>query len=352
MQAVLTTMYMLLAIEILVLPILLIVWIIRKAQKKPKMKWIKWFWTSFGVFLLAAVLTNPSTWCQHEYKLTENKEASCTENGYEKFHCNLCGGDKKEIVKKLGHSMADVWRVEPTDDKDGEYVQRCTRCGYEKVEVLPSAKGKTETITVTQIEPTYSPKAESFAKKYKVPVELMGSLEEAMAKTDFLYSFEEMDGLERTDDWAGGTRYRVWHYAVKEDKYYTILVYEKHNAVSALFDITDGRELIYSAPDEHRSSDTEDNGILLVEGIAGAYGKEVTASWGTYYWYMVPTGTYTMENQLKIANVFIVADNNSDDVRQTVQFDEAGQTQKIVVEEGTHIELSMQTEVLLTPMEE
>ena len=133
MEAVSTAMYTLFAIEILALPILLIIWVIRKIQKKPKMKWVKWFWLSFALFLIIGVSTNPSTWCEHEYKLVESKEASCTENGYEKYHCNLCGGDKKETLKKLGHSMEDVRRVEPTDDKDGEYVQRCTRCGYEKI---------------------------------------------------------------------------------------------------------------------------------------------------------------------------------------------------------------------------
>ena len=157
MQAVSNVMYMLLAIEILAFPILFIVWIIRKVQKKPKMKWVKWFWVSFGAFLLVAVLTNPSTWCKHEYELTESKAASCTENGYEKYHCNLCGGDKKETLKKLGHSMEDVRRVEPTDDKDGEYVQRCTRCGYEKIETLPMLKKTAEH------------KAESSARKETAP---------------------------------------------------------------------------------------------------------------------------------------------------------------------------------------
>ena len=157
MQAVSNAMYMFLAIEILAFPILFIVWIIRKVQKKPKMKWIKWFWISFGVFLLVAVLTNPSTWCKHEYELTESKAASCTESGYEIYHCNLCGGDKKETLKKLGHSMEDVRRVEPTDDKDGEYVQRCTRCGYEKIETLPMLKKTDEH------------KAESSARKETAP---------------------------------------------------------------------------------------------------------------------------------------------------------------------------------------
>lgn len=161
MQTVSSLMFILSAIEILALPILLIAWLIRKARKQPKMKWVKWFWLSFALFLIIGVATNPVTWCKHEYKLVESKEASCTENGYKKYHCDLCGCDKTETVKKLGHSMEDVRRVEPTHDRDGEYVQRCTRCGYEKIEVLPmlkkSAEQKTENSASKKTEPTAEP---------------------------------------------------------------------------------------------------------------------------------------------------------------------------------------------------
>lgn len=202
-----------------------------------------------------------------------------------------------------------------------------------------------------QTEAAYSKKAKSFAKKYKVPVELMGSLEEAIAQTGFPYSFEDMDGIEYTDDWSGGARYRVWHYATKEDKYYRILVYEKHGKVSALYDITDGRNLIYTAGDSIEESETEDGTILLVDGTAGEYGKEVTAGRETYFWYMVPSGVYSAENQLKYGTLYVVSDVNADDVRKTVQFTKAGDTAEVTVEEGTHIELSVNTEVLLTPVE-
>lgn len=161
MQTISSFMSILVAIEILALPVLLVVWLVRKAKKKPKMKWVKWFWLSFALFLIVGVATNPVTWCRHEYKLVESKDASCTENGYKKYHCDLCGSDKTETVKKLGHSMEDVRRVEPADDKDGEYVQRCTRCGYEKTEVLPmlkkSAKQETESSGLKETEPTAEP---------------------------------------------------------------------------------------------------------------------------------------------------------------------------------------------------
>lgn len=351
MQTISSFMSILVAIEILALPVLLIVWLVRKAKKKPKMKWVKWFWLSFALFLIIGVATNPVTWCRHEYKLVDSKEASCTENGYKKYHCDLCGNDKTETVKKLGHSMEDIRRVEPTDDKDGEYVQRCTRCGYESTQVVPAQNGRAEMKTGKETEPAYSKKAKSFAKKYKVSVELMGSLEEAIAQTDFPYSFSDMNGLEYADDWAGGARYRVWHYAVKEDKYYRILVYEKHDRVSALYDITDGRELIYSASDFTENDGQETDGILLSEGTAGEYGKKVTVGGESYFWYMVPSGAYLAECQLKYGTLYVVSDDNSEDVRQTVQFTEAGGATEVTVEEGTHIELSVQAEVLLIPVE-
>lgn len=157
MQTVSSLMFNIAAIEILVLPVILIVWLIRKARKKPKMKWLKWFWLSFALFVAVGAATNPATWCKHEYRVVESKEASCTESGYEKSHCDLCGSDKTKAIKKLGHSMEDVRRVEPTDDKDGEYVQRCTRCGYEKIEALPMLKKTAEH------------KAESSARKETAP---------------------------------------------------------------------------------------------------------------------------------------------------------------------------------------
>lgn len=214
-----------------------------------------------------------------------------------------------------------------------------------------NAKEERSLTAVAQTNPVYSKKAKSFAKKYKVSVELMGSLEEAIAQTEFPYSFEDMNGLEYTDDWAGGARYRIWRYDTKADKYYRILVYEKNDTVSALYDITDGRELIYAAADWSDGDGQEAGGIMLVDGAAGEYGKEITAGGESYFWYMVPSGVYLAENQLKYGTLYVVSDESAEDVRQTVQFAGAGDTAEITVEEGTHIELSIQTEVLLTPVE-
>jgi len=124
------------ALELIAAPVLLVIWIIRKIRKKPKWKWFKWFWISFVVVITIGVLTSPSTWCKHEDKLVEMKEASCTEDGYKKYHCDLCGRDMTETIKRLGHDMQDSSRIEPTSESNGELVTKCNRCGYEETKVL------------------------------------------------------------------------------------------------------------------------------------------------------------------------------------------------------------------------
>lgn len=129
-------------------PVLLIIWIVRKVRKKPKMSWFKWFWASLAAVVVIAVLTSPTTWCKHEDKLVETKDPSCTVDGYEKYHCDLCGRDLTKEIKCLGHDMQDVSQVDPTYENDGKIVMICSRCGYEKTEVLeklekPAEKTKT-----------------------------------------------------------------------------------------------------------------------------------------------------------------------------------------------------------------
>lgn len=96
----------------------------------------------------------------------------------------------------------------------------------------------------------------------------------------------------------------------------------------------------------------EDGSFVLVDEVLGDYGKEATNKSGyKYIWYMVPTGTYEIENQNKEATVFVVSDANSDDVSDVLKFEKAGEKQNVAVKDGYHIELSISTEVLLTPVE-
>lgn len=96
----------------------------------------------------------------------------------------------------------------------------------------------------------------------------------------------------------------------------------------------------------------EDNSFILVDEVLGDYGKEKTNKSGyKYIWYMVPAGTYEVENRNKEATVFVVSDANSDDVSDVLKFEKAGEKQNITVKNGYHIELSISAEVLLTPVE-
>lgn len=96
----------------------------------------------------------------------------------------------------------------------------------------------------------------------------------------------------------------------------------------------------------------EENGsIVLVDEVLGDYGKEETNKSGyKYIWYMVPTGTYEVENQNKEATVFVVSDANSDDASDVLKFEKAGEKQNVTIKDGYHIELSIGTKILLTPV--
>lgn len=93
----------------------------------------------------------------------------------------------------------------------------------------------------------------------------------------------------------------------------------------------------------------EDGSFVLIDEVLGDYGKEETNKSGyKYIWYMVPAGSYEVENRNKEATVFVVSDVNSDDVSDVLKFEKAGEKQNVTVKDGYHIELSISTEILLT----
>ena len=105
MQAISSVCSTIAALQVLAMPILLVIWFVRKLMKKPKMKWLKWFWISFVAVVTIGVLTSPATWCEHEYELIDTKDASCDESGYELSRCPLCNREQKSTFKKLGHDL-------------------------------------------------------------------------------------------------------------------------------------------------------------------------------------------------------------------------------------------------------
>lgn len=101
------------------------------------------------------------------------------------------------------------------------------------------------------------------------------------------------------------------------------------------------------------------NSIRLVDGEFGEYGQKVTIPSETfeeytYIWYNIPSGTYTAiyEGEQERATVFIVGNESSEDVRDTLYFNQYGESQQITIEDGTHLELSIGADLLLNPIEE
>ena len=215
---------------------------------------------------------------------------------------------------------------------------------------------KTESKNVVQnanaVEETrknYAKDVKSFSSKRKVSLELAQSIKDSMEHPNIPFSFDEINGWEQTEDWTSGERYQAWHYNAHEDKYYYILIYTKVDRVVSIYDTTNGRKLIYES--ETVKQETEhsgDGGIRLADGLLGDYGKSVNVSGQSYIWYSVPSGKYEVENEGKYGTVFVVSDTDSNEVRCTLQFQSPGEIGEVVVEEGTHIELSMNSEVVLT----
>lgn len=209
--------------------------------------------------------------------------------------------------------------------------------------VVPEAE------TVEETKKSYEKDVKSFSSKRKVSLELAQSIKDSMEHPNIPFSFDEINGWEQTEDWTSGERYQAWHYNAHEDKYYYLLIYTQRDQVVSIYDTTDGRKLIYESETvKPETEHPDDAGIRLVDGLLGDYGKSVNVSGQSCIWYSVPSGKYEVVNEGKYGTVFVVSDTDSNDVRGTLQFQSSGETGEIVVEEGTHIELSMNSEVVLT----
>lgn len=127
-------------------PVSLILLLLNKLRKKETKKAKIALLVSvacFAAFTVIGALTAVDA-CEHEYELAESVAATCETDGFEKYHCDLCDGEKTEKMEKLGHDMVDEHRTEPTTECDGEDVNKCSRCGYEEVEVLEKLEAAEE----------------------------------------------------------------------------------------------------------------------------------------------------------------------------------------------------------------
>lgn len=98
--------------------------------------------------------------------------------------------------------------------------------------------------------------------------------------------------------------------------------------------------------------------ITLTEGELGEFGRTITLDGEDYIEYHVPEGTYVIVNKVKICTVFLAKNEyykNSDgymenEIVQTIQFAEYGESETIIISSGEHIELSVPASIELTPI--
>lgn len=133
--------------------IALVIWIIKKVTKKEtKKSRIAFLSLLIGGFvsLVISFLSTPTIWCEHEYKLIEEKDASCTIDGEILYHCDLCDSDKTEIIEATGHKMISIKKTYPTKETSGKEVNKCDICGFEETKIIEYTTDKKEKSTAPQ----------------------------------------------------------------------------------------------------------------------------------------------------------------------------------------------------------
>jgi hypothetical protein len=87
-------------------------------------------------------LLNPATHCEHEWVEVESKQATCTEQGYKKSHCDLCDSDNTEY-SEVEHQFSVV---EETEEK---IVKKCSSCDETVTEEKKKESEKNEEVSLT-----------------------------------------------------------------------------------------------------------------------------------------------------------------------------------------------------------
>lgn len=195
-----------------------------------------------------------------------------------------------------------------------------------------------------------------FLKHHDVSEEFVRNLIEVLPKAGLSdYSIGDINSFEQTDNWAEGHRYNA-----QVDGKIFLTIDTIGDEIYCIRDMTgnDPDNFIYRNEDARPVLEQPDDGsILLVANELGNYGKEVTIpskTYGSYTYieYMVPAGDYIVENMVynQMAVVFVINNNDSNDVKSTVRFSKEGETQTVTVNDGYHIQLSDSTQVKLTPV--
>lgn len=182
-------------------------------------------------------------------------------------------------------------------------------------------------------------------------------------------------------DWAYGRDHDIYSvsstvtaqnaFGIKDELPFRLIYLINDDSTKLLYFELDGTTIsnnmdTISTPDRKKvsnenSSDivSENGDILLVDGELGTYGKSIDLDGFTSINYYVPEGNYTVLNNGKWCKVYLAKDEyykNPDgymenELVDTLEFSEYGESKTLTVKNGEHIELTLGANVTLTPIE-
>ena len=153
------------------------------------------------------------------------------------------------------------------------------------------------------------------------------------SKSDFKIGVSLKEG-------ASGNNYQIIYFKIGGE--------EKINVVKDFVSSEERRQVEPKYPNKNNGSDI--NGIHLVYGQLGVYGKNEVENGYSYIAYYVPSGKYNVVNNGNVGTFFVTNDVDT----KTYRFENGSNDKKIeiIVPSGYHIELAMQTNITLQLVKE
>lgn len=74
---------------------------------------------------------------EHNYSITDRREATCETSGYVEYTCLICGNKNYEYTEGR-HNYVESSRIEPQVGVDGSIIYTCTECGDSYSIVIPA----------------------------------------------------------------------------------------------------------------------------------------------------------------------------------------------------------------------
>lgn len=359
-------------ISMFVTPVLFVIWAVKKLRKKPakKMGIAALIGAAcFVVCLFAGTYTDPATYCDHEYELVAGEAATCEKDGFEKYHCDLCGRDKTEKLDKLGHDMVNgvcsVCGYDGADaagkDTDADIVvDGETIYGfYDVIDAVGIDRVDTKYIKKTddwRLGPCYKFSTEGTTARVNCNMDgTINHLEvgngimlyqqgyEPWDIKDFIVSEDvkltitEMakDAVKQKlnypatadfplFDWSYGRKFNQYTvkssvtakngFGVESEHPFTAVFWVENDTAKLIYLELNGavakNELEkYPIPEREEVpfevEQPKDGSIRIYDGQLGEYGKKVQLDSYEYDWYMVPAGKYEAASNAKTCTVYV-----------------------------------------------